>query len=154
MPGLQPHGPGVWRCLVLGRPVFLVSGSELPVEEASLPLHLIAQESGETEQAVARLVAGRAELWERYSGWLASLHPAVFEEVQGMAKQKKEPLRLDLTPIVKTMGMEWVIEHLGVKRVIEHLGLKRVIEEAGGVKQLWAELTPEQRQQLKRLTQE
>src|SRR5439155_17840199 len=49
VPGLSPHGPGIWRCTVLGRPVFLVSGSELPVEEASLPLHLIAQESGETE---------------------------------------------------------------------------------------------------------
>jgi hypothetical protein len=157
---------------VLGHSIFLVSGSELPVEEASLPLHLIAQESGATEQAVAHLVAGSPELWERYGGWLASLHPARFKEVQGMARQSKGALRLDLTPIVEMMGIGWVIEqlgakqviehlgakqvieHLGAKQVIEHLGAKQVIDEVGGVKQLWAELTPEQRRQLKRLAQE
>jgi hypothetical protein len=170
--GLGPHGPGVWRCEVLGHPLLLVSGRELPVEEASLPLHLIAPEAGDSERAVARLVAGRPELWERYGGWLASLHPAAYEEVQGMARQTKRPFRLDLTPIVNTMGMDWVIEHLGAERVIEHLGARRVIEhlglkrvidevgakrvidELGGVKQLWAGLTPEQRRQLKQLVQE
>jgi hypothetical protein len=154
LPGLQPHGPGVWRCQLLEHPIFLVSARELPVEEASLPLHLLAWESAETEQAVARLVAERPELWERYGGWLASLHPAAYEEVRAMARQTRGPLRLDLTPIVKTMGMEWVIEQLGPQRVIEQLGAQRVIEQLGGVKQLWAELTPEQRRQLKRLVQE
>ena len=93
-------------------------------------------------------------MWERYGGWLASLHPAVYKEVQGMARQSKRSLRLDLTPIVEIMGIEWVIEQVGAKQVIEHLGLKRVIDEVGGVKQLWEELTPEQRRQLKRLAQE
>src|SRR5262249_42334731 len=104
---------------------------------------------------------------------------AVFEEVQGMARQRKGPFRLDLTPIVKTMGMEWVIQQLGAKQVIQQLGakqviqqlgakqviqqlgLKQVIDEAGGgekdvggVKQLWGDLPPEQRRQLKRLAQE
>jgi hypothetical protein len=154
VPGLRPHGQAIWRCEVLGHPVFLVSGNSLPVEEASLPLHLVARESAETEQAVARLVAGRPELWERYGGWLASLHPAAYKEVQGMARQTREPLRLDLRPIVESMGMEWVIEQLGAKHVIEHLGAKRVIDELGGVKTIWAELTPEQRRQLKRLMEE
>jgi hypothetical protein len=153
LPGLQPHGPGVWRCTVLGHPLFLVSGTDLPVEEASLPLHLVARESGETEQALARLVAGRPELWERYGGWLASLHPAAYEEVQGMARQSRQPLRLDLTPIVRTMGMDWVIRQLGAERVIEHLGAREVVQHLG-VNRLWAELTPEQRRQLKRLAQE
>jgi hypothetical protein len=154
VPGLRSHSPGVWRCEVLDHPIFLVSGKDLPVEEASLPLHLVAQETGETERAVARLLAGRAELWERYGGWLASLHPAAYEEVQGMARKTTKPLRLDLTPIIKTMGMEWLIEHVGAKRVIEQLGAKRVVKELGGVKQFLAELSPEQRQELKRLLQE
>jgi hypothetical protein len=122
----------------------------------------VAREAAETEQAVARLVAGRPELWERYGGWLASLHPAAYEEVQSMARQTREPLRLDLTPIVNSMGMDWVIEQLGTerviergaKRLIEQLGAKRVIEELGGVKQFWAKLTPEQRRQFKRLLEE
>jgi hypothetical protein len=137
---------------VLGHPVFLVSGRELPVEEARLSLHLVARESAETEQAVARLVAGRLELWERYGGWPTSLHPAASEEVRAMARQSTGPLRLNLPPIVESMGMEWssndwgpkrVMEQLGAKRVIEQLGPKRVIEQPGGVDQLRSELTPE-----------
>jgi hypothetical protein len=103
---------------------------------------------------VARLLAGRPELWERYDGWLASLHPAAFEEVENMAKGTRQRFRIDLEPLVKSMGLERVIEQLGAKRVIEHLGLRRVIKEAGGVEQLWAQLTPEERRQLKRLAQE
>ena len=81
-----------------------------------------------------------------------------------MARQTRGPLRLDLSPIVRTMGMEWVLEQLGAKRVIGQLGAKRVIEELGGVtpfleelggmKQLVAELSPGQRRELKRLLQE
>jgi hypothetical protein len=152
--GLESHGLGVWRWQVLDHPVFLVSGVELPVEEASLPLHLIAQETGETERVMARLVAGSVELWERYGGWLASLHPAAYEEVQGMARQTRKTLRLDLSPIVKTMGLDWVIEQVGAKRVIEHLGFERVIDALGGVDQLWDKLSPEQRRRLKRRAQE
>ena len=72
-----------------------------------------------------------------------------------MARPIRELLRFDLTPIVESMGMEWVIEQLGgAQRVIEGLGAQRVIHELGGMKQLWAKLTPEQRRQLKRLLQE
>jgi hypothetical protein len=123
----------------------------IPFKLASLPFHLITSEAGATETAVARLVAASVVVWERYGGWLASLHPAAYEEVLGMAKQTRRALRIDLNPIVKTMGMEWVIEQLGPKRVIEQLGPKRVIEQLGGVKQLWEELSPEQRQELRRL---
>jgi hypothetical protein len=34
---VEQRGQGVWRCLVLGRLVYLVSGSDLPVERDSLP---------------------------------------------------------------------------------------------------------------------
>jgi hypothetical protein len=38
-----------------------------------------------------------------------------------MARQTREPLRLDLNPIVSSMGMDWVIEQLGARRVIEQV---------------------------------
>jgi hypothetical protein len=152
--GLEPHGPGVWHCRELGRSLFLVSGADLPVEEASLPLHLIARESGETEAEMARLVAGSRELFDRYGSWLASLQPAVYDEVMRMTRQTKGPLRLDLTPIVRTMGMAWVVEQLGFKQVVEQFGWPRVFDELGGVKQLWKQLTPEQRRELKSLPEE
>jgi hypothetical protein len=154
VPDLRPHGPGVWRGVVLGHPLLLVSGRELPVEEASLPLHLVGREPAETELAVARLVAGRADLWERYGGWLASLHPAAYQEVENMAKQTRGPLRLDLTPIVESMGMDWVLQQLGPERVLQHLGPRQLIDQLGGMTKLWAELTPEERRQLKRLMQD
>jgi hypothetical protein len=163
LPGLRPHGAGVWRWQVLDHPVFLVSSTELPVEEASLPLLLLDRATAELEQAVARLVAGSSALWERSGGWLASLHPAMYKEVQTMAKQRRGALRLDLSPIVESMGMDWVIDHLGPERVIEHLGAKRLVkqlgaqqlvEQLGGVKSLLAKLSAEQRQELKQLLQE
>jgi hypothetical protein len=144
LPGLRERGPGVWRCDVLGHPVFLISGRDLPVEEASLPLHLISRESSANELAAARLVVGRDELWDRYGGWLASLHPTLFEEVRGMARTR-EKSEIDLRPIIEMMGADWVIQQMGVEQVIRGMG---------GVEGLWAKLTPAQRRQLMRLGRE
>jgi hypothetical protein len=62
---LEALGPGLWRCVVLGRLVLLVSGTQLPVEENRLPLHLIGREPPELEEAVAQFVAARLDLWEQ-----------------------------------------------------------------------------------------
>jgi hypothetical protein len=113
----------------------------LPVEENSLPLHLIGIEPRATEEAVARLVASRAELWEQYSGWLATFHQRAYEGVRSMARTKKEKFEVSLEPLVETMGLDWVIQKLGPDRVIERLGAERI----------YAALTPRQRKQLKRL---
>ncbi len=150
---LQPHGPGVWRGQVLGRTLFLVSGADLPVEEASLPLHLVTRESEETEEAVARLVTENAGLWERYGGWLAFLHPTIYEEVRSMARQRRGELTVDLNPIVELMGMRRVVEQLGLKRVVEEFGLPRVVDEVGA-EHFVKKLTAAQRQVFKRLLED
>jgi hypothetical protein len=154
LPGLEEHGPGVWRGQLLGRSLHLVSEVHLPVAEASLPLHLIAPQPGEREADLARLVAGRAELLERYGGWLMSLHPAAYEEVEDMVRKMKGGLRPDLSAVIKLLGLGYVIEQAGVKRVIEQIGWQRFVAEGGGVKQLVAKLTPAQRQEIKRLLEE
>jgi hypothetical protein len=59
---------------VLGHLVFLVSGRDLPVEQDSLPLHLIGREPPETERAVATFLAERPPWWEQYAEWLAAFH--------------------------------------------------------------------------------
>jgi hypothetical protein len=67
---LEEHGRGVWRCRVLGRMLFLVSGADLPVEEDTLPLHVLARESPETERQVAQFVVQRPALWQDMPrGW-------------------------------------------------------------------------------------
>jgi hypothetical protein len=152
LPGLREHGPGVWRCDVLGHPVFLISGRALPVEEASLPLHLISRASSESERAAALLVVGQDELWDRYGAWLASLHPALFEEVRGMARTREKP-DLDLSAVINTMGLEWLIQQAGAERLTELLGPKAAVRYFG-VKRLLEELSPEQRQEARRLLEE
>ena len=133
---------------MLGRLVFLVSGAQLPVEEHSLPLHLVGREPRETEDAVARLVAGRPEWWQHYGGWLAALHPQAYRGVLHMAKAKKEKFGFDLEPLVETMGLDWVLDKLGVDRVVNELGPDPLIEH---LEKTSKRLTPEQRRRLKRL---
>jgi hypothetical protein len=72
---VQPQEPGIWRCVHLGRLVYLVSAIDLPVEEESLPLHLVGEEAPNKEHDLARLVVRDARLWKLYGGWLAGLHP-------------------------------------------------------------------------------
>jgi hypothetical protein len=156
---LERHGAGIWRCRVLGRLVFLVSGTQLPVEENSLPLHLIGREPRETEEAVARLVAARPRLWQQYGGWLATLHPEAYQGVLHMARTTREKFDFDLEPLVETMGLDWVLQKLGVERVINQLGSDRVIKQLGPdgiinqLEKMSKRLTPEQRRRLRRLVE-
>jgi hypothetical protein len=83
---LEALGPGLWRSRLLGRVVLLVSSTDLPVEADSLPLHVVGQEPAATERQVAQLVLEQPRLQELYGGWLASLHPTVWKEVEAMAR--------------------------------------------------------------------
>jgi hypothetical protein len=142
---LEGHGPGVWRCVVLRRPVFLVSGDELPVEKDSLPLHLIGKESLETERQLGEFLVGHTALWEEYGGWLAALHPQVWKEVEAMARTEREKFDFDFGPLVETVGLKPLLEAFGLERVVEELGKeelrsrlppevrRRLIEQLGGV---------------------
>jgi hypothetical protein len=76
---LEAVGPGLWRSRAVGHVVWLVSSIHLPVEEDSLPLHVVGQEPLDMERQVARLVAARPELQRHYGGWVASLHPAAWK---------------------------------------------------------------------------
>ena len=167
---LDSLGAGLWRCRLLGRLVFWVSSIDLPVEPDSLPLHLVGHEPRATERQVARLVLGRPELEARYGGWLASLHPAVWKEVEAMARTAGKKLNIDLRPAIEYLGLKQVVEQVGIGRVIEEVGIGRVIEEVGAkqvveqlggrevVKQLGldgilASLSPAERRELKRRLQ-
>ena len=148
----------------------------LPVEEDSLPLHVIGKEPPEIEKAVADLVVAQPALWQQYSTWLAALHPSIWDKVDVMARTAGKKFQIDLRPAIEHLGLDYVIEQVGLKRIIdqagikrtvetaglkrvvEEVGLKRVIEEVGpkrvldemGLDSLLAHLTPSQRQELKR----
>jgi hypothetical protein len=122
---------GLWRSRLLGRVVFLVSSIDLAVESDSLPLHIVGQEPLATERAVAQLVVEQPELQQRYGGWMASLHPRAWQEIEAMVRKSGKGLKIDLEPAIEAMGLGRIIDQVGAKRVIEEVGAKRVIEEVG-----------------------
>jgi len=158
---LEPLGPGLWRCRLLERLVFLVSSIDLPVEEDSLPLHIVGREPAATERQVAQLVVAQPGLQQLYGGWLASLHPTVWQEVEAMARAGGKGLNIDLRPAIETIGVDRVIEQIGIDRVVEQIGIDRVIELLGkkevikriGVEDWLANLSPAERRDLKRRLQ-
>jgi hypothetical protein len=155
---LESLGPGLWRSRVLGRPVLLVSSVDLPVEADSLPLHLVGSEPLQTELEVARLVLERPELQRRYAGWVASLHPAAWREVEGMARATGKRLQIDLRPAIESLGLRHVLEQVGIRRVLDEVGIRRVLDEVGekeivkeiGLERILASLSAAERRELKR----
>jgi hypothetical protein len=129
---LELVSAGLWRSEVLGRLVFLVSSIDLPVEEDSLPLHIVGREPLATERAVAQLVAEQPKLQQCYGGWMASLHSSAWKEIEAMVRKTSKGLTIDLRPAIESLGLGQVIEQVGTKRVIEEIGSKRFLEEIGG----------------------
>jgi hypothetical protein len=167
---LEALGPGLWRCGLLGRMVLLVSSVDLPVEEDSLPLHIVGIEPLATQRQVAQLVLEQPALQQNYAGWMAALHPTAWKEVEAMARTAKKRWLFDIRPAVEMLGLERVIEQVGLERVIEQVGLDCVVEQVGldrvieqvgekevikqiGVERFLANLSTAQRQELKRRLQ-
>jgi hypothetical protein len=149
---LEVCGSGVWRCPVLQRMVFLVSTVHLPVDEDSLPLHLLAKESPATALAVGHFLAEHPALWQHYGPWLWALHPTAYEEVRTMARAAGKGLKIDLRPAIDAVGLDEFIRQVGLKRLVEEAGPKRVRDEMG-LDWLLSQLTPAERRELKRRLQ-
>jgi hypothetical protein len=90
--------------------------------------------------------------------WVASLHPALAEELLTMAKSKEKGFDFHLEPLIRIVGLKRVIDVVGPKRVLEELGPKRVLEELGpkrvleeiGLDNFLANLSAAQKRELKR----
>jgi hypothetical protein len=154
---LDELGAGVWRVRILERAVLLVSNRQVPVDRDSVPVHLLTREPADTARAVAQVLRAHQELWKLYGPWLATRNPLLWEEIRHMGRKKGQEPEFDLRPVVEYLGMAEVIHQVGIKRVIDEIGAKRVIEEVGakrvidelGLEAILAELTPQQRKQLK-----
>lgn len=146
---LEPLGPGLWRCRVLERLVFLVSSINLPVETDSLPLHIVGLEPPATERQVAQLVIEQPQLQKWYAGWLATLHSTAWKEAEAMARAAgKKPL-FDIRPAIESLGLDRVIEQVGIDRVIEQIGDEELVRRIG-VDRFLARLSAAERRELKR----
>jgi hypothetical protein len=118
---LDERDNGIWSSAVLGHPIFLVSTVDLPVDDDSLPLHVLGIESMEQQIAVGQFLIENMERFRRYGSQFAASHEAAWEEVMKMAKSKRGGLEFNLRPIVETMGMSKVIEQLGREKVLNEL---------------------------------
>jgi hypothetical protein len=155
---LEALGSGLWRCRLLGRVLLWVSSIDLPVEKDSLPLHIVGREPPATELQVARLVSEHADLQQLYGGWVFSLHPAAWKEVEAMARASGKALQIDLRPAIEHLGLRRVIDQVGLDRVIEEYGKNEVIERIGekeavkriGIERWLSHLSPAERRELKR----
>ena len=159
---LESLGGGLWRSRVLGRLIFLVSSIDLPVEADSLPLHIVGQEPPAVERAVAELVAAQPDLAQRYGGWVATLHPRAWREIDAMVRKARKVPTIDFRPAIEMYGLDYVIEQAGLDQVAEALGPERMVEligpkrmvEAIGLENILASLSPAERRELKRRLQE
>ncbi len=99
-----------------------MSTIDLPVDEDSLPLHLIGAEPKEIERQVGEFMAGNQERLNAYGGLFAALHPHTWKELQAMAKTRRRKLEFDVRPWVESLGPAEVIRQIGPETVIEQLG--------------------------------
>jgi hypothetical protein len=128
---LDDLGPGLWQGQVWKRPVYLVSGSDVPVEPDSLPLHILGPGTVGEQRQVAEYLTGSPALWQRYSGWLATLHPELWEEIRDMGKTRGKKFGFHLQPVISEVGLKNVIAEVGLKNVVAEVGLKNVVAEVG-----------------------
>src|SRR5882724_7928188 len=59
------------------------------------------------------------------TGWVASLHPTAWKEVEAMARTAGKELKIDLRPAIETLGLEYVLEQVGIERLLEQAGVDR-----------------------------
>jgi hypothetical protein len=113
--------PGVWHGRVLGHPVFLVSTVDLPVDDESLPLHVLAAEPPEREREVGQFLAATEERLATYASAFSVFHQATWREVETMAQRSRRTFAIDLRPLIETLGLEEVIRQIGEEKLLREV---------------------------------
>jgi hypothetical protein len=127
LPGWEAVAAGVWRGWAVGHPVYLVSTVDLPVDDDSLALHVLAREPLEQERQVGALVTETPERVEAYASWFAVLHPRVWREVKAMAQKRRPGFKIDLRPVIEELGIDTVIRYIGPREYLDHLGVEEFV---------------------------
>jgi hypothetical protein len=141
--------------------VFLVSTVDLPVDDESLPLHVLAAEPPAREREVGQFLTATEERLAAYGGVFSVFHQATWREVETMAQRSRRTLTIDISPVVETLGLEEVLRQIGEEKVIRQIGEQKILREIGkkvmeqlDVQTIWDNLPAAKRRQLKRLLAE
>src|SRR5262249_1470671 len=128
---VEEASPGVWRCQLLRRSLFLVDGRTVPVDRESVVLHLVGEESREIDQALAHVIIEEPGFWELYGPFLKVLHPSVWKEASRMARSKGRSAVLDLRPLIEEVGLDKLAEQIELRALMETIGPKKIRKEMG-----------------------
>jgi hypothetical protein len=127
----------------LGRPLWLVSNRDVPIDRESAPLDLVSDEPIDRIRTLAEVVVAESDAWKRYVPWLGVVHPNLVKEIRAMAtKRKKGDINWDV-------NIGKVIRQLQE----QELGLPKHIVDAIGVERILAALSPAQRREARRRLQ-
>jgi hypothetical protein len=122
----------------LRRPTFLVSISDLPVDEESVAFHVLHGVPTEKGLSALRLTLAQSPLWDLYSQVFELLYPQSSQEVRNMARKSKGPVlhfkefadRIGWKNFIEGMGGEKkFIDAIGTKKFIEQIGKKQILDE-------------------------
>jgi hypothetical protein len=139
---------GLWRTVVVGHPVNLVSTVDVAVDD-SLPLHVLAREPTAQERQVGQFVAATAERVAANGTTFAALHQEVWREVEAMARRHQRSFPFNLRLAVESIGIAEFIRQVGEDEVLNEIPAKRMVKKLG-VETFLANLSPARRRELKR----
>src|SRR3984957_19424490 len=118
------------RGQIMERPVYMVDAEALPVDEDSVPLHLLEPQPSEKAMMAARLVVKEPSLWKYFHLLAGSSHPSILEEILAMARTLKKRPKLDIKQYPNLAeALLQAIPQLDVKEVIHEIGVKPVLDE-------------------------
>ncbi len=136
---------GIWQGHVFSHPVFLVSVKEVQVEHDSMPLHVLAGVPEGERSTIAKILMAEPALLSYYGAWMQAKELQIWQEIMQMSTKKKLP-PLDYGPMI-----EYMKENTNeFRRFLETAGVKQTLA-AIGEEEFLANLSPEQREKLRRL---
>lgn len=129
---LESVSPGLWRGRIVGRPLWLVSNRDVPIDAESVSVHLVSDEPVAKVRELAEAVASRPETWNEVGAFLAAVYPDLWKEIEAMARKQKKD------------GIDW---DAFVKKVLTEADRIRIVNS------VIDDLPPEKREELMRRLQ-
>jgi hypothetical protein len=135
--------------------MMLVSNRDVAVERDSLPLLLLTPQPQATRHEVAQLLGASPDLLRTYQGWAGMWDPQIVQDLERMGKKLRTPV-LDLRPWIRDVGWPEIVKQGGVAELAAQITdeQRRELIARMGLKSLVGDLSEEQRQELLRLLQE
>jgi hypothetical protein len=135
---LESVSHGLRRGQILGRPLWLVSNRDVPIDGESAPVRMVSEQTDDETRELANVLVARSDLWQAYAPMLGMLHPEMLKEFATMAAKHG---RGDIN---WPLFLEKLSEEIGPKEVI-----KKVIGQVS-LDDLLAMMTPEQQREFAR----